>query len=41
VLDMNADQIRAVVLFDALPNGAPHTAVIRLTRRALIVARRV
>jgi hypothetical protein len=30
VLDIDADQIRAVVLFDALPNGAPHIAVIPL-----------
>jgi hypothetical protein len=30
VLDMDADQIRAAVLFDGLPNGAPHIAVIRL-----------
>jgi hypothetical protein len=30
VLDMDADRIRAAVLFDALPNGAPHMAVIKL-----------
>jgi hypothetical protein len=30
VLDMDADRIRAVVLFDALPNGAPHIAMIPL-----------
>ncbi|HXO67394.1 MAG TPA: DUF3616 domain-containing protein, partial [Bradyrhizobium sp.] len=30
VLDIDADRIRAVVLFDALPNGAPHIAVIPL-----------
>jgi hypothetical protein len=30
VLDIDADRIRAAVLFDALPNGAPHMAVIPL-----------
>jgi hypothetical protein len=30
VLDMDADRIRAAVLFDGLPNGAPHMAVIPL-----------
>jgi len=30
VLDIDADRIRAAVLFDALPNGAPHVAVIPL-----------
>jgi hypothetical protein len=30
VLDVDANQIRAAVLFDGLPNGAPHIAVIPL-----------
>jgi hypothetical protein len=30
VLDMDANQLRAAVLFDGLPNGAPHIAVIPL-----------
>lgn len=30
VLDMDAERIRAAVLFDGLPNGAPHIAVIKL-----------
>ncbi len=30
VLDIDADRIRAAVLFDGLPNGAPHMAVIPL-----------
>jgi hypothetical protein len=33
VLDMTADKAQVVVLFDSLPNGAPHLANISIPGR--------